>query len=222
MPNWCDNTLELTHENPAMMDKAIQGWKDGKFFGTLVPEPDYTKVKVKHTFPTNLATGKPRLEFVDPEQAWYDWRLQNWGTKWEITTDESYLDVRDNGKSIRASFSTAWSPPTELYQKLVEDGYEVKALYYEGGCAFCGIFEDGNDETYSLDGKWHEVKADIPPEIDAEFSITESMMEWMAQELADEIEELESRLSEENNNHELIAEIVAKKKELQEIENAEV
>jgi hypothetical protein len=47
-------------------------------------------------------------------------------------------------------------------------------------------------------------------------------MEWMAQELADEIEELESRLSEENNNHELIAEIVAKKKELLEIEDAEI
>jgi hypothetical protein len=222
MPNWCDNTLELTHENPEMMDKAIEGWKTGKFFATLHPEPDFTKVKVKPTFDFSGMSGKPQPEFVDPEQAWYDWRLQNWGTKWEITTDESYIDIQDNehGKSIRASFSTAWSPPTELYHKLVADGYQVKALYYEGGCAFCGIYEDGNDETYGIDGKWKDVKENIPPEIDAEFSITESMKEWKAEELAEEIEELVSNLSDDKDNHELIAELIAKKQELKDMEDA--
>ena len=28
MPNWCDNTLYLTHKDPEMMDKAIEGWKN--------------------------------------------------------------------------------------------------------------------------------------------------------------------------------------------------
>ena len=220
MPNWCDNTLYLTHKDPAMMDKAIKGWKEGKFFGTLCPEPDYTKIVVKPTFPSITGNDNP----VDPEQAWYDWRLQNWGTKWEITTDESYIDIQDNehGKAIRASFATAWSPPTDLYHKLVEDGYEVKALYYEGGCAFCGIFEDGNDETYSIEGNWKWVKENIPSEIDSEFNISESMMEWNMQDLADEIEELESELEEDKDNHELIAQIIEKKQELKEMEDAEV
>ena len=220
MPNWCDNTLYLTHKDPAMMDKAIKGWKEGKFFGTLCPEPDYTKVKVKPTFPSITGNDNP----VDPEQAWYDWRLQNWGTKWEITSSESYIDIQDNehGKAIRASFATAWSPPTDLYHKLVEDGYEVKALYYEGGCAFCGIFEDGNDETYSIDGKWYEVRDDIPSEIDSEFGISESMREYQCEELSEEIEELESQLAEDKDNHELIAQIIEKKQELKEMEDAEV
>jgi hypothetical protein len=222
MPNWCDNTLELTHENPEMMDKAIQGWKDNKFFATLCPEPDYSKIKVKPTFDMSHISGKPQPEFVDADQAWYDWRLQNWGTKWEITTDESYIDIQDNehGKSIRASFSTAWSPPTALYDKLVQDGYQVKAFYYEGGCAFCGIYEDGNDETYGIDGKWHEVKESIPSEVDLEFGITQSMKEYQAEELSDEIKQLEASLSEEKDNHELIAELIAKKQELAEMENA--
>ena len=80
MPNWCDNTLYLSHKDPKMVDKAIEGWKNNKFFGTLVPEPDYTKVKVKPTFPMNMATGQEKPEFVEPDQAWWDWRLQNWAS----------------------------------------------------------------------------------------------------------------------------------------------
>ena len=181
MPNWCDNTLYLTHKDPKMVDKAIEGWKNNKFFATLRPEPDYTKVKVKHTFPTNMVTGEAKPEFVEADQAWWDWRLQNWGTKWEIVSDESYLDIQDNehGKSIRASFSTAWSPPTDLYEYLHEEGYEIKAHYYEGGCAFCGSWDDGQDDFYNIEppegmktSVW--VRENIPEELDAEMGIADS------------------------------------------------
>ena len=181
MPNWCDNTLYLTHKDPKMVDKAIEGWKNNKFFATLRPEPDYTKVKVKHTFPTNMVTGEAKSEFVEADQAWWDWRLQNWGTKWEIVSDESYLDIQENehGKSIRASFSTAWSPPTDLYEYLHEEGYEIKAHYYEGGCAFCGTWEDGLEDFYNIEppegtktSVW--VRENIPEELDAEMGIADS------------------------------------------------
>ena len=80
----------------------------------------------------NMAMRQEKPEFVEPDQAWWDWRLQNWGTKWEIVSDESYLDIQDNehGKAIRASFSTAWSPPTDLYAHPFlweQTGYEIKA-----------------------------------------------------------------------------------------------
>lgn len=216
MPNWCDNTLYMTHKDPKMMDKAIQGWKDGKFFGTLYPEPDYTKVVVMPTFP-HIKGNEP----VNPDQAWYDWRLQNWGTKWEIVTDESYIDIQENehGKSIRASFSTAWSPPTDLYNKLVKDGYEIKAMYYEGGCAFCGLYEDGTEEFYDIDGNWKWAKENIPQDIDCEFDISRSMMEWRGEELADEIEGIEEELK-ETDTQELRDQLAEYKAELEEIENA--
>jgi hypothetical protein len=171
----------MTHKDPKMVDKAIEGWKNNKFFGTLVPEPDYTKVKVKHTFPTNLATGESKPKFVEPDQAWWDWRLQNWGTKWEIVCDESYIYIQENeqGKSIRASFSSAWSPPTDWYANLMEQGYEIKAHYYEGGCAFCGTWEDGDEDFYNIEppegvktSVW--VKENIPAELDCEMGISES------------------------------------------------
>jgi hypothetical protein len=46
------------------------------------------------------------------------------------------------------------------------------------------------------------------------------MREWKAEELSEEIEELEASLSEDKDNHELIAELIAKKQELKEMEDA--
>ena len=213
MPNWCDNTVYITHDDPKKIQVLVDAWKENKFFGTIHPEPDYTKVKVKPTFPSIKGNDDP----VNPESAWWDWRVQNWGTKWEITTDEAYIDIQEN--EIRASFATAWSPPSGIFDKLVDQGYGVNALYYEGGCCFCGQYVDGSDETYDISGNWLDVKNNIPDNIDLEFGITESMKEWAMQELADEIEELEETLK-EKDDAELSAQLIAKKKELEEMEDA--
>ena len=214
MPNWCDNTVYITHDDPKKIQVLVDAWKANKFFGTIHPEPDYTKVKVKPTFPSIKGNDDP----VNPESAWWDWRVQNWGTKWEITTDEAYIDIQEN--EIKVSFATAWSPPTGIFDKLVDQGYGVNALYYEGGCCFCGQYVDGSDETYDISGKWLDVKNNIPDNIDLEFGISENMKEWAMQELADEIDELEQSLSEDKDNHETIAQLIAKKKELEEMEDA--
>jgi len=107
--------------------------------------------------------------------------LQNWGTKWEIVCSESYFDIIENedGKSIRCSFNTAWSPPTDLYATLWEQGYEIKAHYYEGGCAFCGTWEDGMEDFYNIEppegvktSVW--VRENIPADLDSEMGIADS------------------------------------------------
>ena len=43
---------------------------------------------------------------------WYDWHLQNWGTKWN-TYDN---DIQDNV----VSFQTAWSLPDPIFAKMAE------------------------------------------------------------------------------------------------------
>jgi hypothetical protein len=214
MPNWCDNTVYITHDDPKKIQILVDAWKANKFFGTIYPEPDYTKVKVSPMFPEIKGNNDP----VSPESAWWDWRVKNWGTKWEITTDEAYIDIHEN--EIKVSFSTAWSPPTGIYDRLVNDGYGVNALYYEGGCAFCGQYSDGHDETYGIDGNWEWVRNNIPDSIDLEFAISEQMKEWVMQELYDEIKALEEDLSEDQDNHETIGKLITKKKELEEMENA--
>lgn len=220
MPNWCDNTVYITHDDPKKIQILVDAWKANKFFGTIYPEPDYTKVKVKHTFPMNASTGEPKPEYVDPKSAWWDWRVQNWGTKWEVACDDYYEPIIDNdGRSLKVSFSTAWSPPTGIYDRLVNDGYSVDAYYYEGGCAFCGHYSDGNDQTYGIDGNWEWVQNNIPDQIDTEFCISESMKEWAMEELANEIDSLEEDVANDPDNAELKTTLESKKKELEEMEN---
>ena len=214
MPNWCDNTVYITHDDPKKIQILVDAWKANKFFGTIYPEPDYNKVKVKPMFPEIKGNNDP----VSPESAWWDWRVRNWGTKWEINTDEAYIDIHEN--EIKVGFSSAWSPPTGIYDRLVDDGYGVNALYYEGGCAFCGRYVDGSDETYGIDGNWEWVRNNIPESIDLEFAISENMKEWAMQELYDEIESLKEDVENDPDNAELKSTLESKKKELEEMENA--
>jgi hypothetical protein len=184
MPNWCDNNLYISHPDKKMMKKALNAWNKGKFLSTLVPEPDYTKVKVKPTFDSSHITGKPAPEFVDPQQAWWDWRVQNWGTKWDIGWDDSRDKAELSGDhDMFVNFQSAWSPPLDAYATLVEMGFSIRAYYFEGGCCFCGRWEDGEDEGYTLefpDGEspvqW--VEDNIPSDINQEMAIAESYADW--------------------------------------------
>ena len=174
MPNWCDNNLYLEHNDPEMIKKAKEAWESGKFLATFVPEPDYKTVQVKPTFDHSHITGKPKPEFVDPESAWWDWRIQNWGTKWDIGYDADRSNhAQGCDKTMFVYFDSAWSPPTDAYAKLAELGFLVKAFYYEGGCAFCGSWIDGVEDFHNIEEQTQAwVKENIPKYIDDEMDIS--------------------------------------------------
>ena len=72
------------------------------------------------------------------DDRWYNWRVQNWGTKWDcydLSTDDCDLP---NG--FEASFNTAWSPPEEICYAIKEkfDGISVSWFYDEPGCEIAG------------------------------------------------------------------------------------
>ena len=154
MPNWCSNSLTLKHDDPAMIDKAVAGFTDGKLLETLVPY----------------------------EGEWdYDWCVSNWGTKWDVGGDNGY--IRPNPNTLKISFDSAWAPPTEAYRAMEELGFEVKAMYYEPGMAFAGLYEDGSDDYYEYsDMNAAEVADTLPTELDEEFGISDYMAEWEAEQ----------------------------------------
>jgi hypothetical protein len=88
-------------------------------------------------------------------------------------------DIKD--KTVTFDFDSAWSFPIGAYEKLHEMGFSIRAMYYEGGIGFCGIWEDGNEENYGIEGDSLWVRENIPQEIDNEFCISESMAEWEAE-----------------------------------------
>ena len=76
-------------------------------------------------------THKMQIDFMNRFGAdnWYDWRVQNWGTKWNCYQifDENW----ENDNEIE--FQTAWSNPLPILQELSRQFPEVKieVRYYD-------------------------------------------------------------------------------------------
>jgi hypothetical protein len=148
MPNWCNNTITIEHEDSSKINEVVKSLttkinddtNESLFFTYCKPEPDYSKTKVKSTYPE--ITNKEYEE--DTDKKWWDWRVQNWGTKWNIEVlDEDRITVKDN--TVIFDCETAWSPPLEALVELQKKGFKIECDYYEGGCAFIGRHATGTE-----------------------------------------------------------------------------
>jgi len=182
MPNWCDNTLELRHEDPAMIKRAKEAFEAGRLLDEFIPVPQQLKdtragFYGKDTYEQELLDATEALNIKwFKHKNWWDFCVQEWGTKWDVGRD-GYINTEDPNY-LSLSFQSAWSPPIDAYAKLLDMGFEVYALYYESGIGFCGCFDQGIDDCYSIDGNSKWVVDCIPDYIDEAFCISESMAEW--------------------------------------------
>ena len=179
MPNWCNNTLRLTHEDPKMIARANDALARGEFFNEFVPVP-------KELFETAASSATDeKLSNANIKKfgyaSWYDFCINEWGTKWD--TDCHSVDTyEEHPNTLETVFDTAWAPPIQFYEKLERLGFQVEAKYYESGMCFAGIYTEGLDDYYELSGmSAAEVEQKIPEELDAEFCISENMYEWEAE-----------------------------------------
>jgi Ferredoxin-like domain in Api92-like protein len=139
MPNWCENTLRIVPVTDAA--RALLPQIAERF--TLENESALSAFQLIHPMPVELEGT------VSPGDSpnWYDWRVANWGTKWQES--EPYV-VRSLAGELLVSFQTAWSPPIGIYRRLCELGFAVFATYAEGGMGFAGYWENGNDTEVDL------------------------------------------------------------------------
>jgi hypothetical protein len=198
MPNWCSNVLVLSHKDPAKVKQAAEAFNEGHLLATLFPEPDYKTTAVAKAFP-EIDAGfaksdeeKAKILANEPEirdDAWWDWRVTNWGTKWDVGGDGYEAEISDDGFSVIMSFDSAWSPPTNAYEKINEEGWGVDAYYYEPGMGFCGVWSDGYDDYYDISGMDSvEVEDLLPATLNENFAISENMAQWEAENAEDEEE----------------------------------
>lgn len=162
MPNWCNNTITIEHKDSAKINEVVKSLTtkinddtdESLFFTYCKPEPDYSKTKVKATYPE--ITKKEYEEDIDKK--WWDWRVQNWGTKWNIEAlTEDRISVDKN--KVIFDCQTAWSPPLEALAELENKGFEIECDYYEGGCSFIGRYEtNAEKKTWSLPETLAELK----------------------------------------------------------------
>lgn len=118
---------------------------------------------------------------------WYDWRIANWGTKWNA----SNTHVDWDGHAI--SFDTAWSAPEPIIYALSEAfpdvefewmyadedcGYNTGIAIYKNGCLEINENDGGSPEAYNTyvecwgssdcmyqdkDGNWNRYDCDNCP-----------------------------------------------------------
>mgnify|MGYP001172141613 CR=1 FL=1 len=181
MPNWCDNQVTITGSKSVIdtIEKIVKEEKDGKgLLNFFHPMP---KALEDTTSPSSSAKKpQPMIEGFDN---WYDWRCENWSTKWDVN---EFYGVDRQGDTISFGFSSAWSPPIGAYEKFLDKNEDcsLKAYYYEGGCDFMGEWDNGVDDCYapgdykSTDDFWTD---GIGYTLDEMFNITESMAEYEAE-----------------------------------------
>jgi len=190
MPNWCNNKLKVTHSDPAALEKFKDAWNAGCLLQTLIPCPKelletrsvgYPKSE-KKSYEQRLQEFREQLniEFFGYKD-WYDYNTSAWGTKWDIgyRDDQDNLATVDN-ESIEVTFDSAWSPPIDAYDKLVDMGYGIEAYYFEPGMAFCGRYDEAGGLTLQIKGNSKWARKNIPRDIDDAFNISENMAEWEA------------------------------------------
>ncbi len=186
MPNWCDNTLEITHEDPAMIERVRTAFKEGRLLDEFVPVPKELHIVAGRVGADN---DPKQIELEAQEKSnrekhgyatWYDFCVNEWGTKWDVGGEHS--EAQDIPNGLILTFESAWAPPCNAYEKMIDLGFSIRAMYYEPGMAFAGIWEDGCDDFYEYGGMNSEqIKEELPEELDEAFGISESVAEWEAE-----------------------------------------
>jgi hypothetical protein len=136
MPNHCQNKAVFTYPKEGELTTLCERFRIGRASGEGVPNGPFTYLRPT---PVDLLEGR----------GWYDWRVTNWGTKWDCMAEHDItLDLEE--KALTVSFDTAWSPPIKLYEYLhTHTEWRVNAMYFEAGTRFYGWFSEGGAETYT-------------------------------------------------------------------------
>ena len=189
MPNWCNNSVELYHEDPAMLERARTAFNKGALLHEFIPVPICLTETIagSHSDPEKQAalekSEQDNLNAYNYKN-WYDFCVAEWGTKWDVGGDG--YEAQDIPGGLMLSFDSAWSPPIAAYERLVEQGFRIRAMYHEPGMCFAGIWEDGDDDFYEYGSmSSDEVEKQLPVELDEAFGISEQIAEYEDEENAE-------------------------------------
>jgi hypothetical protein len=177
-----------------MINRAKRAFVDGRLLDEFVPVPkdlhivagrvgsdlDAEQIKLEEDTKRNLE--------VHGYANWFDFAVNEWGTKWDVGGDDGML-TEDGPNAIRMSFDSAWAPPVPAMEKFMDQGFRVKLVYWESGMCFCGLFDENGDDYYDYtDMSADEIAETINSEIDECMNITESIREWEEDNAEDEDE----------------------------------
>jgi hypothetical protein len=167
-----------------MIQRAFDALERGEFLQEFIPVPDQLMIVAgcvgdpveQAKLEADTARNVEELGYGN----WYDYCVGEWGTKWDVG-EQGCSDVHPEGKMLHAHFDSAWSPPVNAYEKLVDMGFRVEAMYYEPGMGYAGTYSDGYDNTIELEGLSADDIERDHPDLDECFGISESIREYEAE-----------------------------------------
>ncbi len=157
MPNWCENHLYIEASEGEILN--ILAAKDG-LLNHMRPEPEH----------------HDDVEGEMPQR--YNWRVSHWGTKWEVQPEI----LPQSNTALLIIFDSAWAPPIAALRHWHNQDSENRNFnlrFIEWGMGFCGEEDsDGTSYTLSIPLSVEECQTVIPPELDEEFGICDTVAQW--------------------------------------------
>ena len=157
MPNHCHNRVTVYSANTHDVAKIKQMFEDENCFTQIIPEPDWLNTPLmssdmpKHDWDKPLGKVGELPQYVDTgfgkmlrfkstnhqDDRWYDWRVQDWDTKWDCY---DVVGTDDDPECTEIEFNTAWSPPEAICRALREQYPDVSISWFfdEPGCEVAG------------------------------------------------------------------------------------
>lgn len=151
MPNWVKNIVTI--EDTEALKKMLTKDEEGKLqfdFNVVLPMPEELSTTQYPTEDTNKKLKELKEKYGASN--WYDWRCDNWGTKWNAS-DAVLID--DNTIEI----NTAWSTPEPVI-KAISEKFKTRVFvkYADEDIGYnCGEYEYSNGELkYEYDAERDE------------------------------------------------------------------
>lgn len=127
MPDWCDNIVDIIG--------------------------DVNDIQILISHKLNFEELHPCPMFEDLEESeqhekWREWMIDNWGTSWELNTDDVNIEYNnDQPTHVQFTFPTAWQPCCEFLLNLTTKmpSLVIKHKFYEAGNCIIGdyVYEKG-------------------------------------------------------------------------------
>jgi hypothetical protein len=184
MPNYCKNTLSVRSDK---FEEIELFFEDNKTFNNQDKNND------------SLLSFSKSVPKPEDEEDWYNWNINNWGTKWDAT-DVGINNVSKNGIPLESTneliyyFTTAWGPALTWLGTL--------AKKYPNLCFEYEYSESGNDLYGKVMYSNGEMTEDIEKEL-SEFNWEKVDKELLLQVIKEKID-----IDHEDEIDDLVEEVV--------------